>query len=54
MPQMMPINWLFFFFFFIIIFLIFISLNFFIFNYKLIKLNNKKIIKISSNQSWKW
>nr|ADI75294.1 ATP synthase F0 subunit 8 [Kallima inachus] len=53
MPQMMPINWILSLFLFIFIFMMFISMNFFIFNYKL---NNKFInkIKTSNNQIWKW
>nr|YP_010044324.1 ATP synthase F0 subunit 8 [Kallima paralekta]QPF23474.1 ATP synthase F0 subunit 8 [Kallima paralekta] len=53
MPQMMPINWIMSLFLFIFIFMMFISMNFFIFNYKL---NNKFInkIKTPNNQIWKW
>nr|YP_009114379.1 ATP synthase F0 subunit 8 [Hypolimnas bolina]AHL17294.1 ATP synthase F0 subunit 8 [Hypolimnas bolina] len=54
MPQMMPINWIFFFIFFICIFLIFIMMNFYIFNYKILKKTNKKMINMSKNQIWKW
>nr|YP_009333635.1 ATP synthase F0 subunit 8 [Monema flavescens]AOV94104.1 ATP synthase F0 subunit 8 [Monema flavescens]ATO90157.1 ATP synthase F0 subunit 8 [Monema flavescens] len=53
MPQMMPINWLFFFFFFIIIFIIFNIFNYFIINNKTFnKYNNNK--KIFKNLTWKW
>nr|YP_009236811.1 ATP synthase F0 subunit 8 [Telchinia serena]AMJ17285.1 ATP synthase F0 subunit 8 [Telchinia serena] len=53
MPQMMPINWLFSFFFFISIFILFMIMNYFIYNHKIeLKknnnfINNKKIF-------WKW
>nr|YP_010417859.1 ATP synthase F0 subunit 8 [Hypolimnas usambara]USF18018.1 ATP synthase F0 subunit 8 [Hypolimnas usambara] len=53
MPQMMPINWIFFFIFFICIFLIFAMMNFYIFNYKM-KKNNKMMILMPKNQIWKW
>nr|YP_010354143.1 ATP synthase F0 subunit 8 [Valvaribifidum huananense]UOG84818.1 ATP synthase F0 subunit 8 [Valvaribifidum huananense] len=54
MPQMMPINWIFFFFFFICIFLIFNIINYYclkknIFMHKnIIQSYNKKIF------NWKW
>nr|YP_010417482.1 ATP synthase F0 subunit 8 [Junonia chorimene]USF17537.1 ATP synthase F0 subunit 8 [Junonia chorimene] len=54
MPQMMPINWILSFIFFICIFLIFIVMNFYIFNFKMMKMNNKNMIKTSPNQNWKW
>nr|YP_009092092.1 ATP synthase F0 subunit 8 [Aporia potanini intercostata]AGG35776.1 ATP synthase F0 subunit 8 [Aporia potanini intercostata] len=52
MPQMMPINWMFYFIFFLLIFLLFNIMNYYIFfninfKYKNMKLN-KKII------NWKW
>nr|ARH54120.1 ATP synthase F0 subunit 8 [Brachyta interrogationis] len=51
MPQMAPLNWLTLFLFFIIIFLIFNSLNYFIFLYKIkSKISSKN--KILFN--WKW
>nr|YP_010947413.1 ATP synthase F0 subunit 8 [Pseudandraca flavamaculata]WGO62458.1 ATP synthase F0 subunit 8 [Pseudandraca flavamaculata] len=56
MPQMMPINWLFFFLFFIIIFLIFNIMNYYIMNFNL---NNNQSIstifkKKIQNLNWKW
>ncbi|NP_570627.1 ATP synthase F0 subunit 8 (mitochondrion) [Bombyx mandarina] len=53
MPQMMPINWIFFLFFFICIFLIFNIMNYFIYEkktYFINKFNQKK--KLIFN--WKW
>ncbi|NP_059478.1 ATP synthase F0 subunit 8 (mitochondrion) [Bombyx mori] len=53
MPQMMPINWIFFLFFFICIFLIFNIMNYFIYEKKMHlinKFNQKK--KLTFN--WKW
>nr|YP_010354117.1 ATP synthase F0 subunit 8 [Gunda ochracea]UOG84779.1 ATP synthase F0 subunit 8 [Gunda ochracea] len=53
MPQMMPINWIFFFFFFICIFLIFNIMNYYcIKNNIKIKNNNNKINK--KILYWKW
>nr|YP_009499370.1 ATP synthase F0 subunit 8 [Andraca olivacea]AWT58362.1 ATP synthase F0 subunit 8 [Andraca olivacea]AWT58375.1 ATP synthase F0 subunit 8 [Andraca olivacea]WGO62250.1 ATP synthase F0 subunit 8 [Andraca olivacea] len=57
MPQMMPINWLFFFFFFIAIFIIFNMMNYYIMNFNLnnqflIPMNNLK--KKITNFNWKW
>nr|ADI75307.1 ATP synthase F0 subunit 8 [Melitaea cinxia] len=54
MPQMMPINWFFFFFLFICIFLIFKIMNFYIFNYKYLKINNNTKKKTFKNLNWKW
>nr|YP_010271108.1 ATP synthase F0 subunit 8 [Neptis thisbe]UJY98884.1 ATP synthase F0 subunit 8 [Neptis thisbe] len=56
MPQMMPINWIFFLFFFIIIFIIFNIMNYFIFNYKNdIKSNNNYLkLKNINYFLWKW
>nr|YP_010620348.1 ATP synthase F0 subunit 8 [Ethope himachala]WAX37324.1 ATP synthase F0 subunit 8 [Ethope himachala] len=53
MPQMMPINWIFFFFFFICIFLLFNIINYFIFkyNYNLKKFKN---LSLKNNLIWKW
>nr|YP_003345037.1 ATP synthase F0 subunit 8 [Telchinia issoria]ACT83172.1 ATP synthase F0 subunit 8 [Telchinia issoria] len=53
MPQMMPINWLFYFFFFILIFIIFMIMNYFVYNYKI---NMKKNINFVNNKKifWKW
>nr|YP_010719272.1 ATP synthase F0 subunit 8 [Antheraea polyphemus]WDR47335.1 ATP synthase F0 subunit 8 [Antheraea polyphemus]WDR47348.1 ATP synthase F0 subunit 8 [Antheraea polyphemus] len=54
MPQMMPINWLFSFIFFIIIFLIFNIMNYYIFNFNILKTINKFNNKKIKNFSWKW
>nr|YP_010616678.1 ATP synthase F0 subunit 8 [Argestina pomena]WAW79878.1 ATP synthase F0 subunit 8 [Argestina pomena] len=54
MPQMMPINWLFFFLFFICIFILFNIINYYIFNYNY---NSKNLIKYSFKKKiliWKW
>nr|UOG84792.1 ATP synthase F0 subunit 8 [Ocinara albicollis] len=52
MPQMMPINWIFFFFFFLCIFLIFNIMNYYCFkkniNFNKMNKNNKKFLY------WKW
>nr|YP_009731658.1 ATP synthase F0 subunit 8 [Gonimbrasia belina]QHR79480.1 ATP synthase F0 subunit 8 [Gonimbrasia belina] len=54
MPQMMPINWMFSFIFFIIIFLIFNTLNYYIFKVNIFN-NKKSIIKnLKNNFLWKW
>nr|YP_009236681.1 ATP synthase F0 subunit 8 [Telchinia circeis]AMJ17155.1 ATP synthase F0 subunit 8 [Telchinia circeis] len=54
MPQMMPINWLLSFFLFILIFIIFMIMNYFIYNYK-IDMKNKNINFIKKSKiSWKW
>nr|YP_010852785.1 ATP synthase F0 subunit 8 [Gonepteryx amintha]WGL40165.1 ATP synthase F0 subunit 8 [Gonepteryx amintha]WHS18931.1 ATP synthase F0 subunit 8 [Gonepteryx amintha] len=54
MPQMMPINWLFYFFFFLSIFIMFNIMNYYI--YYNINFNNK--LNLSSfkkkNFYWKW
>nr|YP_009236655.1 ATP synthase F0 subunit 8 [Telchinia acerata]AMJ17129.1 ATP synthase F0 subunit 8 [Telchinia acerata] len=54
MPQMMPINWLFSFFFFICIFIIFMIMNYFVYNYKIN--TSKKNINFIHNKKffWKW
>nr|YP_010354156.1 ATP synthase F0 subunit 8 [Penicillifera lactea]UOG84831.1 ATP synthase F0 subunit 8 [Penicillifera lactea] len=53
MPQMMPINWIFFFFFFICIFLIFNIMNYYCFKKNIsFNKNYKKSYKTSPN--WKW
>nr|YP_009467167.1 ATP synthase F0 subunit 8 [Bombyx lemeepauli]ARB51928.1 ATP synthase F0 subunit 8 [Bombyx lemeepauli] len=52
MPQMMPINWIFFLFFFICIFLIFNIMNYFIFEKKMLFNNYKNKKKLIFN--WKW
>nr|YP_009775574.1 ATP synthase F0 subunit 8 [Delias pasithoe]QJA15800.1 ATP synthase F0 subunit 8 [Delias pasithoe] len=52
MPQMMPINWIFFFFFFICIFILFNVMNYYIsFN---VNLKLKKKIFNMKNMNWKW
>nr|AEP27453.1 ATP synthase F0 subunit 8 [Deporaus betulae] len=51
MPQMAPLNWLTLFIFFILVFMIFNSVNYFMFNY------TPKICKISKKSikfNWKW
>nr|URC16094.1 ATP synthase F0 subunit 8 [Pieris extensa] len=53
MPQMMPLNWIFFFFFFIIIFLLFNIMNYYIKN----NFNLKSKIKNKLKKKfliWKW
>nr|USO21434.1 ATP synthase F0 subunit 8 [Eurema hecabe] len=54
MPQMMPINWMFYFIFFISIFIIFNIMNYYIYNNY--NLNKKKffILKNNKNFFWKW
>nr|YP_010759756.1 ATP synthase F0 subunit 8 [Ornithoptera alexandrae]WEY05468.1 ATP synthase F0 subunit 8 [Ornithoptera alexandrae]WEY05481.1 ATP synthase F0 subunit 8 [Ornithoptera alexandrae]WEY05494.1 ATP synthase F0 subunit 8 [Ornithoptera alexandrae]WEY05507.1 ATP synthase F0 subunit 8 [Ornithoptera alexandrae] len=56
MPQMMPINWIFFFFFFILIFILFNMMNYYIFNScnknSLFMIYKKKIPK--KIFYWKW
>nr|YP_010947348.1 ATP synthase F0 subunit 8 [Andraca melli]WGO62380.1 ATP synthase F0 subunit 8 [Andraca melli] len=57
MPQMMPINWLFFFLFFIIIFMIFNMMNYYIMNFNLNNNNQFSIpsnLKKIKNFNWKW
>nr|YP_009236785.1 ATP synthase F0 subunit 8 [Telchinia lycoa]AMJ17259.1 ATP synthase F0 subunit 8 [Telchinia lycoa] len=54
MPQMMPINWLFSFFFFISIFIIFMIMNYFVYDYK-INVSKKNINFINNKKIfWKW
>nr|YP_009738817.1 ATP synthase F0 subunit 8 [Coenonympha amaryllis]QIB72588.1 ATP synthase F0 subunit 8 [Coenonympha amaryllis] len=54
MPQMMPINWLFYLFFFICIFILFNIINYYIFNYNYnIKTLTKNLIS-KNNLIWKW
>nr|YP_009236798.1 ATP synthase F0 subunit 8 [Telchinia polis]AMJ17272.1 ATP synthase F0 subunit 8 [Telchinia polis] len=54
MPQMMPINWFFSFFFFIGIFIIFMIMNFYMFNYK-IDIKKKNINSLFDKKIfWKW
>nr|QGW14862.1 ATP synthase F0 subunit 8 [Mycalesis intermedia] len=53
MPQMMPINWLFYLFFFISIFILFNIINYFIFNYSYNIKNKFKSITFK-NLTWKW
>nr|AII02270.1 ATP synthase F0 subunit 8 [Rhodoneura mellea] len=53
MPQMMPINWLFFFFFFIFFFILFNIMNYYISPMKN-NLNNKKLSFKKENLIWKW
>nr|YP_009144419.1 ATP synthase F0 subunit 8 [Colias erate]AJG02531.1 ATP synthase F0 subunit 8 [Colias croceus]AKJ25926.1 ATP synthase F0 subunit 8 [Colias erate]USM09827.1 ATP synthase F0 subunit 8 [Colias erate] len=53
MPQMMPINWLFYFFFFLCIFIMYNIMNYYIF-YNL-NMNNKKLKNFKKNFfNWKW
>nr|YP_009330381.1 ATP synthase F0 subunit 8 [Eurema blanda]ANN44647.1 ATP synthase F0 subunit 8 [Eurema blanda] len=53
MPQMMPINWLFYFIFFINIFIIFNIMNYYIYNnYNLNK--NKNFMLKNKFIFWKW
>nr|QNG56200.1 ATP synthase F0 subunit 8 [Pediacus taiwanensis] len=51
MPQMAPLNWLMLFFFFSFIFIMFNSLNYFSFKYKIKKIHS---IKKPMNINWKW
>nr|AXS64816.1 ATP synthase F0 subunit 8 [Cerambycidae sp. 3 KM-2017] len=51
MPQMAPLNWLELFFYFIMIYILFNTMNFFIFNYQ-IKFFKKE--KKSTLFNWKW
>nr|AID52321.1 ATP synthase F0 subunit 8 [Rondotia menciana] len=53
MPQMMPINWMFFFFFFLFIFLIFNIMNYYNFKNKMIYNKNFKLKK-NFFMNWKW
>nr|YP_009236629.1 ATP synthase F0 subunit 8 [Telchinia jodutta]AMJ17103.1 ATP synthase F0 subunit 8 [Telchinia jodutta] len=54
MPQMMPINWLLSFFFFISIFIVFMIMNYFMYNFK-INIQKKNINFISNKKiCWKW
>nr|YP_009110188.1 ATP synthase F0 subunit 8 [Mycalesis mineus]AIW64908.1 ATP synthase F0 subunit 8 [Mycalesis mineus] len=53
MPQMMPINWLFYLFFFINIFILFNIINYFIFNYNY-NIKNKLKSTTFKNLIWKW
>nr|YP_010692460.1 ATP synthase F0 subunit 8 [Cepora nadina]WBV74613.1 ATP synthase F0 subunit 8 [Cepora nadina] len=53
MPQMMPINWIFFFFFFICIFLLFNVMNYYIF-YNINLKSNKNFFKKKNFFNWKW
>nr|YP_010167692.1 ATP synthase F0 subunit 8 [Anthocharis scolymus]QRW37676.1 ATP synthase F0 subunit 8 [Anthocharis scolymus]UOU95610.1 ATP synthase F0 subunit 8 [Anthocharis scolymus] len=54
MPQMMPINWIFYFLFFLMIFLMFNIMNYYIyFNFSL-KSNLLKKINQKKNFYWKW
>nr|YP_009236720.1 ATP synthase F0 subunit 8 [Acraea rogersi]AMJ17194.1 ATP synthase F0 subunit 8 [Acraea rogersi] len=53
MPQMMPINWIFFFFFFICIFIMFMIMNYFIINLNINSLKNNKML-IKKKNIWKW
>nr|YP_009236668.1 ATP synthase F0 subunit 8 [Acraea zetes]AMJ17142.1 ATP synthase F0 subunit 8 [Acraea zetes] len=54
MPQMMPINWLFYFIFFICIFILFMIINYFIFNYKIEVINKNISFFKNKNNNWKW
>nr|ARH54510.1 ATP synthase F0 subunit 8 [Nosodendron fasciculare] len=52
MPQMAPLNWMLLFFMFIIIFMLFNSMNYFMFKYSI-----KKLFKYNKNSIlnyWKW
>nr|QNG56213.1 ATP synthase F0 subunit 8 [Pediacus sp. MJ-2020] len=51
MPQMAPLNWLILFFYFSLIFIMFNSLNYFSFKYKIKKSIMKKKM---FNPNWKW
>nr|YP_010692512.1 ATP synthase F0 subunit 8 [Ixias pyrene]WBV74665.1 ATP synthase F0 subunit 8 [Ixias pyrene] len=53
MPQMMPINWIFYFFFFIIIFLLFNIMNYYIF-FTPLKSNFKMSSMKKNYFNWKW
>nr|YP_010988397.1 ATP synthase F0 subunit 8 [Chibiraga houshuaii]WOR75484.1 ATP synthase F0 subunit 8 [Chibiraga houshuaii] len=52
MPQMMPINWMFFLMLFITVFILFNMFNFYIINFKNNKMNFNN--NFSKNLSWKW
>nr|YP_009379696.1 ATP synthase F0 subunit 8 [Protegira songi]ARQ82109.1 ATP synthase F0 subunit 8 [Protegira songi] len=55
MPQMMPINWLFYFIFFLIIYLIFNIMNYYIFDKKIPNKNNNLFSPLKlKNFFWKW
>nr|QNG56187.1 ATP synthase F0 subunit 8 [Pediacus ater] len=51
MPQMAPLNWIILFFYFSMIFIMFNSLNYFSFKYKIKKSNP---LTTSINYIWKW
>nr|YP_010528203.1 ATP synthase F0 subunit 8 [Scythropia crataegella]UXW64397.1 ATP synthase F0 subunit 8 [Scythropia crataegella] len=53
MPQMMPMNWIFFFFFFLFIFLLFNIFNYYIYPKKNLIKSNKKLYN-NNNLIWKW
>nr|AND96422.1 ATP synthase F0 subunit 8 [Onthophagus vulpes] len=51
MPQMAPINWLTLFIYFSLIFMLFNTLNFYLFNYNIKTFSFKKK---KNNLNWKW
>nr|AND96442.1 ATP synthase F0 subunit 8 [Onthophagus rorarius] len=51
MPQMAPINWLMLLIYFSLIFMIFNTMNYYIFNYSFKTFSFKKI---KNNLNWKW
>nr|UAT98056.1 ATP synthase F0 subunit 8 [Cypoides chinensis] len=54
MPQMMPINWMISLFFFICIYILFNIMNYYIFFYPQIKINNNNKFNPKNKMYWKW
>nr|YP_009106919.1 ATP synthase F0 subunit 8 [Hamadryas epinome]AIT96663.1 ATP synthase F0 subunit 8 [Hamadryas epinome] len=54
MPQMMPINWILSFILFIMTFIIFMIMNYYIFNYNIKIINKFNLKNKKNNLNWKW